>query len=333
TLPGVVGIWIGKDLKDRFEPIRPAIIPAVVPRFKACAWYPMTWDKVRFVGDIIGVVAAESRYVAEDAVELIDVDYEELPAVTDPEEAMKPGAPLVHDEWGDNVMEHVEHTAGDVAGAFARAAVVVKERFYTGRHQALPLETRGGLADYDPATRTLQYWTSSQVPHLVRTQLCGLLRFPDHKLTVIAPDVGGGFGLKCHIFPEEAVVCFVSIALGRPARWIEDRQEAFVASFHAKNEIVEGEMAVDQDGKILGLKAKIIGDAGAYCPYPFPSSFEPVQVAEMIPGPYHVTNYAYDCWAIATNKATLAVYRGVGGECAALVADHLLTLAARRLGK
>ena len=333
ALPGVVGIWTGKDLKDRFEPIRPAIIPQVVPRFKACAWYPITWDKARFVGDILGVVAAESRYVAEDAVELVDIDYDELPIVSDPKKALEPGTALVHEEWGDNVMEHVEHSAGDVAGAFAKAAAVVKQRFHTGRHQALPLETRGGLADYDLGMKTMQYWTSSQVPHLVRTQLCGILRFPDHKLTVVAPDVGGGFGLKCHIFPEEPVICFVAMELGRPARWIEDRQEAFVASFHAKDEFVEGELAVDEEGTILGVKARIVGDAGAYCPYPFPSSFEPVQIAEMIPGPYHIRNYQYDCWTVATNKPTLAVYRGVGGECAALVIDHLIALAARKIGK
>src|SRR5436309_1132498 len=113
-LPGVVGVWTGKDTKDRFEPIRPAILTDVVPRFKPCAWYPMTFDKARFVGDILGVVAAESRYVAEDALELIDIDFEELDPVADPERALEGGGPLVHEEWGDNVMEHVGHTAGDV---------------------------------------------------------------------------------------------------------------------------------------------------------------------------------------------------------------------------
>ncbi len=333
ALPGVAGVWTGLETRDQFEPIRPAILTNVVPRFKACAWYPMTFDKARFVGDILGVVAADSRYLAEDAVELVDIELEELPPVADPEKALQGGGALVHDEWGDNVMEHIEHSAGDVARAFATAAVVVKQRFHTGRHQALPMETRACLANYDPGMKTLEVWTSSQVPHLVRTQIAGILRFPDHKMTVIAPDVGGGFGLKCHIFPEEPVTCWVSKKLGRPARWIEDRQEAFLASFHAKDEIVEAELAADKDGKVLGVKAKIIGDAGAYCPYPFPSSFEPIQVAEMIPGPYDIRNYQFDAYAVATNKPTLAVYRGVGGEVAALTIDHLIHLAAHQLGK
>lgn len=332
-VPGVVGIWTGEDTKDKLDPIRPAILTDVVPRFKPCAWYPVTFDKARFVGDILGVIAADSRYIAEDALELVEIDYEELEPVADVERAMTSGGPLVHEEWGDNIMERVEHSAGDVDGAFAKADVVVKQHFHTGRHQAVPLETRGCLASYDPGLKRLQVWTSSQVPHLVRTQLAGILRFPEHKITVVAPDVGGGFGLKCHIFPEEAITCWVSMQLGRPARWIEDRAEAFTASFHAKEEIIEAELATDKDGTILGLKARIIGDAGAYCPYPFPSSFEPIQVGEMIPGPYHIKNYMFSAYAVATNKATLAVYRGVGGEIAALAIDHLTHLAAKRLGK
>lgn len=332
-LPGVVGIWTGKDTRDQLEPIRPAILSEVVPRFKACEWHPITFDKARFVGDILGVIAAESRYIAEDALELIDLELEELEPVSDPERALQPGGTLVHEEWGDNVMEHVQHGAGDVDKAFASAAVVVKQHFHTGRHQALPLETRGCVAIYEPGMKTLEFWTSSQVPHLVRTQLAGILRFPDHKITVTAPDVGGGFGLKCHIFPEEPVTCWVSMKLGRPARWIEDRQEAFSASFHAKEEIVDAELAADAEGKILGVKARIVGDAGAYCPYPFPSSFEPIQVGEMIPGPYDIRNYHFDAYAVATNKPTLAVYRGVGGEIAALTIDHLIHLAAHKLGK
>ncbi len=332
-LAGVVGIWTGADTRNLFDPIRPAILTKVVPRFKACEWYPITFDKARFVGDILGVVAAESRYIAEDALELVDIELEELEPVADVEKAVLPGAPLVHEEWGDNIMEHVEHSSGDVGGAFAKAALVVKQHFHTGRHQALPLETRGCLASYDPGLKKLQVWTSSQVPHLVRTQLAGILRFPDHKITVIAPDVGGGFGLKCHIFPEEPITCWVSMQLGRPARWIEDRQEAFSASFHAKEEFVDAELAVDKEGTILGVKARIVGDAGAYCPYPFPSSFEPIQVGEMIPGPYHIKNYQFTAYAVATNKPTLAVYRGVGGEVAALTIDHLIHLAAHRMGK
>ena len=246
---------------------------------------------------------------------------------------MRGGGPRVHEQWENNLVDCLEQRVGDVDGAFKKAAVVVKQRFQTGRHQAVPLETRGCLASYDPGLKRLKVWSSSQMPHFVRTLLADVLRFPEHKITMIAPDVGGGFGLKCHFFPEEAVTSWVSIQLGRPVRWLEDRAESFTASLHAKDEVVEAELAVDQEGKILAATARVISDVGAYCPCPWPSSYESVQIGQMLPGPYDIVNYSFGTYAVATNKPPLSVYRGVGGEIACFAADHLLHLAADKLNK
>ena len=330
-LPSVLGVWTGQDTKDQLDPLRPSVDRAVLVNYRPSVWHAMTFDKARFVGDILGVVAAEDRYVAEDAVDLIEIEMEELEAVVDTESAMRGEGALIHDDWKNNIMDFLERSEGDVDGAFRNAAVVVKQRFHSGRHQAVPLETRGCLADYDVGLKRLKYWTSSQIPHVIRTILAEVLRFPDHKITVIAPDVGGGFGLKAHFFPEEAVTCWVSMQLGRPVRWLEDRAESFTASLHAKEEIVDAELAVDGEGKILGIKARIIGSAGAYCTCPWPTSFESIQIGEMLPGPYDVKNYSFGAYAVATNKPALAPYRGVGGEIAAVAIDHMIHLAAQEL--
>ncbi len=333
SAPGVVGIWTGADTRERLGLMTPLINSELATTFKISPMPPMAFDKVRLVGDVVAVVAAEDRYLAEDAVDLIDVDYEPLEAVVDAEEAMRPGAPLVWDEWGDNIMDVGRNQTGDVDAAFARAAVVVRQRFRTGRHQATPLEGRGCLAEPDDALGDLTLWTSTQVPHVVRTQVANALGFPDHRLTVIAPDVGGGFGLKAHVFREEILTCWVALQLGRPVRWLEDRTEAFTASFQAKEEIVDAELAVDAQGTILGLKARVVGNAGAYSACPWPGTYEPMQLATLIPGPYDVRAYRFEAYTVVTNKPPLSPFRGVGGEIAAMATDHLIALAARQLGK
>ena len=331
-LPGVVGVWTGQDTKDRMEPLKSLVRSDIAANYRVSVCHPITFDKARYVGDILGVVAAESRYAAEDALDLVEVEIEELEPVVDPEQAMK-GGPRVHEHWQDNVSNRLEHRAGDVDDAFRRAEVVVKQRFHTGRHLPVPIETRGCLGSYDPGLKKLTVWTASQMPHLVRTLLADVLRFPEHKITVIAPDVGGGFGLKGNFFPEEAVTGWAALQLACPVRWIEDRAESFTASFHAKEEIVEAELAVDKSGKILGVKARVIGDVGAYCTVPWPSSLESIQIAEMIPGPYDIKNYEFAAYAVATNKPAIAPYRGVGAEIAVLTMDHVIHLAAQKLNK
>ncbi len=330
--PGVVGIWTGQDTREAV-----GLMPNSAsnsPTFKLSRWHPLAVDKVRYVGETIGVIAAESRYMAEDALELVEIEYEDLEPVSDVDEARRAGAQaLVHEHWGDNILDHMAGEGGDVTGAFARAAVRIRHRFITGRHQAVPLETRGVLAQFEPSRKRLQVWSSSQIPHVLRTQLSNMLHLPEHHITVIAPDVGGGFGQKSLIYTEEPITAWVAMRLGRPARWLEDRLESFTASYHAKEDFVDAEIAVDRDGTILAARAEVVADAGAYSPFICPSTYEPIEIAQMIPGPYHVRNYAFTMFAVATNKTPLSPYRGVGAEIAVYVIDHLIHLAAHQLGR
>jgi carbon-monoxide dehydrogenase large subunit len=322
------GDEIDKVLKPMGLPFRPEIFPPSV--FKQCKWPCLALRKVRYVGEPIAAVLADSRYLAEDAAELVRVDYEELPPVTDPEAAMRAGSPLVHEEFGDNIVMRVAGGAGDIEGAFRGAAFVLRERFHTNRHAAIPLEGRATLATLD-SNGDITLWTSTQTPHLVRSRVADIMRFPEHKLRVIGPDVGGGFGLKCHVFPEEALTCHFARDIGRPVKWIEDRREHLLNSFHAKEDIVECEMGFTADGTVVGIRARIIGDLGAYSADPWPSPFEALQLAAALPGPYKIRNYAYEVLAVCTNKTTLSVYRGVGLPPAVFVQEHMMDLAARRL--
>ena len=330
--PGVRRIFTGdeidKALKPMGLPFRPEIFPPSV--FKQCKWPCLALGKVRYVGEPIAAVLADSRYLAEDAAELVRVDYEELPTVTDPEAAMRAGSPLVHEEFGDNIVMRVAGGAGDVEGAFRGADFVLRERFHTNRHAAIPLEGRATLAKLD-SNGDITLWTSTQTPHLVRSRAADIMRFPEHKLRVIGPDVGGGFGLKCHVFPEEVLTCYFARETGRPVKWIEDRREHLLNSFHAKEDIVECEMGFTADGTVVGIRARIIGDLGAYSADPWPSPFEALQLAAALPGPYKIRNYAYEVLAVCTNKTTLSVYRGVGLPPAVFVQEHMMDLAARRL--
>ncbi|MGE0521370.1 MAG: xanthine dehydrogenase family protein molybdopterin-binding subunit [Candidatus Binatia bacterium] len=331
-LPGVVRIWTGGDVASRLKPLgfpfRPDVFPPSV--FKQSEWPCLAFGKVRYVGEPVAAIVAESRYIAEDAAELVQVEYDPLPAVVDPEHALQPDAPLVHEAFGRNLVLEASAAMGDVDAAFAKAAFVLRERFQTNRHCALPMEGRATLASPD-GDGHITLWTSSQSPHVVRTRVADLMNFPEHKLRVITPDVGGGFGLKANLFPEELLTCFVAHALGAPVKWTEDRREHLLSSFHAKDERIDCEMGFAADGTILGMRARIVGDLGAYAADPWHSAFEPLQIASALPGPYKIRDYAFDVRAVCTNKMTLSVYRGVGLPAAVWVQEHLMDAAARRL--
>ena len=331
-LSGVRRIFTGADIDDVLKPMglpfRYDVFPPEV--FKQCKWPCIAVGKVRYVGEPVAAVLAESRYIAEDAAELVDVDYEVLPAAVDPEAAIEEGAPLVHEEFGSNVVLRVPGGGGDVDAAFGKAAFVLKERFRTNRHCAMPMEGRATLATWN-ADGEIVLWTSTQTPHLVRSRVAELMGFPEQKLQVIGPDVGGGFGLKCHVFPEEVLACHFAREMKGPVKWIEDRREAFLSSFHAKDEIVDCEMGFAEDGTILGMRARIVSDMGAYSADPWPSPFEALQLATALPGPYRIRDYAFDAICVCTNKTTLSVYRGVGLPAAVLVQEQLMDMAARRL--
>lgn len=322
----------GEDIRGVLRPMGLPFREEAYPpgAFKQCVWPCLAQGKVRYVGEPVAVVVADSRYRAEDAADLVEVSYDPLPVLVDPERALDPGAPLVHEEFGDNVVMRLSGSSGDAGAALARASVVVHEHFRTNRHSALPLEGRAILASMDVESQ-ITLWTSTQMPHMVRSRVAELMGHPEAKLRVVAPDVGGGFGQKCHVFPEEVLLCHLTRLLRTPVRWTEDRREHLLATFHAKDDVVDCEMGFAADGTLLGMRARILGDLGAYSADPWPSPFEALQLAAGLPGPYRLRDYAYEVTAVCTNKTTLTVYRGVGLPAAVMVQEQLMDLAARRL--
>ncbi len=330
--PGVQAVITGEDIAAVIKPLRVEFDPSAAPTHKSCDWPVLARGKVRFVGEMVAAVIATDRYTAEDAAGLVTIDYDPLDAVWHMEQALESDAPLVHEDWGDNVMQTLTAGMGPVEAAFAAADTVVQERFTTGRHMSVPLETRGCLATYEAATDSLTVWSSTQIPHVLRSNLARFLDFPEHHIRTIAPDVGGGFGPKAHVFPEEILTAFFARQYGRPIKWIEDRRENLTAAMHAKHQIVEAAVALKNDGTILGLRARFLNDVGAYSAFPFSSALEAGHAASALPGPYKIPAYGYEAVSIVTNKVTLGAYRGVGLPIALLVMERLLNMGAQRLG-
>lgn len=288
-------------------------------------------DKVRYVGEIIAAVVADNRYMAEDIVDLIEVEYEALPAYNDCEEAMKHGATLIHDDLDSNVYYHESFTQGDIEGAFRDAAQVVREKVKSGRTSAAPMETRGVLANWG-WDETLTVWSSTQMPYPLRTYISNVLGIPEQLIRVIAPTVGGGFGQKAHFFPEEFIVPWLTRKLRRPVKWIEDRREHLIGTLHAKENTMYVEVALAKDGAIRGMKFKSIGDSGGYSAYPWTGLIEPVVGTNALPGPYKLPALHYETLAVLTNKVPTGGYRGVGWSAACFAREVVLSKAARALG-
>ena len=292
--------------------------------------YPLAKDTVNYVGEAVAFVVAVDRYVAEDAAALIQVDYEVLPTVVDLERAAEPGTTLVHEELGTNVAAHYVGTVGDPERAFADAPHVFRERLRIERSAGSPMETRGVLADWDEREGALRLWDSTQAPIGVRNGLAHFFKLPQHKVRVRAPDVGGGFGPKVmQFYPEEILVPLAAMRLKRPVKWIEDRREHFIATNHERLQVHEAEMAVDGEGKILGIRDRFLHDTGAYTPY---GVIVPLITACCVPGPYKVPNYRVEFRSVYTNTMTVSPYRGAGRPHATFVMERLLDRVASELG-
>ena len=331
--PGVHGIYTGADVAAELKPLGKPYNPKMFPPsvYHQCKWPCLALDKVRYVGEAVVAVVAESRYLAEDAADLVEVEYEPLTPLTDAEQALEPGAPLIHEEFDSNAMLRLAGGGGDVEAAFRDAAVVVKERFHTNRHSGAALEGRATLASCD-AEGELTLWSANQMPHMLRTRVCDSMGFPENKLRVIVPDVGGGFGPKAYTYPEDVLTAYLANELQRPVQWTEDRREHLMSCGHAKEQIVDCEMAFTADGELVGMRAKIVSDLGAYSGDPWSGPFEGIQLAVALPGPYKVKAYAYELAVVWTNKMTAVAYRGVGLTPAVYVQEHMMDIAARELG-
>ncbi|MBI4279281.1 MAG: xanthine dehydrogenase family protein molybdopterin-binding subunit [Armatimonadetes bacterium] len=327
--PGVVAVYTSADLPAAIREPLPKLIPhAALVHHKT--QYALAMDKVRHVGEPVALVVAESRYAAEDALVIIDVDYDALPAVVDLERAVAAGAPLVHEDIGTNVAAHYTQRVGNVEEAFARAPHVFRERLRIDRGAASPIETRGVVAQWDARARQLTMWDSTQAPIPIRNGVARLFGLAQNEVRVIAPDVGGGFGPKIMMYyPEEILIPFAAMSLGRPVKWIEDRREHFVATNQEREQIHDAEIAVDAEGRILGVRTVFLHDAGAYIPY---GLVIPIVASTTLPGPYKIPNYHCEFMAVFTNKTITSPYRGAGRPHGVFVMERLMDRVSRELG-
>ncbi|MDP6705984.1 MAG: xanthine dehydrogenase family protein molybdopterin-binding subunit [Alphaproteobacteria bacterium] len=330
AMPGVVAIVTARDIEDEVQPIRAT---SRMPDYQATELWPLARDKVRHVGEPVVALLAENRYLAEDALEHVVVDYEPLGEVTDAEAAAAPGSALLHEAAGSNILVERAFQKGDPDEIMGTAPVRVGGRFRVRRKTPVAIENRCYLADYDRGRQSLTLHSTTQVPGIVRDALAEVLGLPGNRLRVVAPDVGGGFGGKGSLYPEEILVCALARRLGRPVKWTGDRLEDLMSTSQAFDERVEAELAVDADGRILALRAEVIGDIGAYSIYPWTAALEPGQVISFLPGPYRVPCYRGRVRAVATSKPPTGPYRGVGRPVSTFVMERLLDMAGWRLGQ
>jgi carbon-monoxide dehydrogenase large subunit len=332
-MPGVVAVITAEDMGDAWRPSPPNVSPP--PGMEGVTFYsrtpvPLVKDKVRHAGEALAMVIAESRYIAEDAVEQIWADMEPLDAMVDIERALEPDAPLVHDDLESNLASHLEQQKGDYEAAKAEADLVVKRRIVIDRCAAGAMENRGIVAHWDPKIQHLTMWDTTQAPIPIRNGLANLFGLSEHQVRVIAPFVGGAFGPKIMLYyPEEVLLTWATLKLGRPIKWIEDRRENFFATTQERGQVHFAEMALSKDGRILGISHKFIHDTGAYNPYGLTI---PLNTQCHAMGAYDVENYYSDMSVVFTNKTIVTPVRGAGRPQGIFLAERLLDIAAKQLG-
>lgn len=323
---GVVAIFTGSDIEGRVGnvPTAAALEGLKVPKYPVLAL-----GKVFFVGQPVAAVVATSRYAARDAVDLIEVDFEPLDVVVDAEAAAQ-GGPVIHDDFGDNIAYVHRAGIGDVDAAFASADKIVAQKMHHQRLAPISLEPRGVLASFLPGEQQLTLWTSTQIPHLLRTQVAIMIGLPENKVRVIAPEVGGGFGSKLNVYAEEALLSFISMQLHKPVKWIETRRENMSATIHGRAQSGVAELALKNDGSILGLRYTVTADLGAYHQLLTPAI--PTLTGLMLSGCYKIPAISMVCTGVFTNKMATDAYRGAGRPEATYVVERLMDIAAQELG-
>jgi carbon-monoxide dehydrogenase large subunit len=328
-VPGVIYVITGKEVKENMQPIVEAYDTAAMGA-KGVKWYALCPERVRFVGEAVAAVVAEDKYTARKAADLIQVDYEELAVVFDPEEAMKPGSPLVEPDWGDNIMVTRDFRTGDPDKAFAEADGTISGVVKTQRYTGAAIEPRGYVATYDPFQDLLTFWASTQNPHPLRVFLAETLGIPETGIRVIQPHVGGGFGLKIPTFQEEPLIAYLARKLARPIKWIEERYENFLVGGHAREERLYYEAAYKKDGKVTGIRAKVIADVGA--PSALVGWGMSFVTAYCIPTVYKIPNGRVQLFTVVTNKCPWNAYRGYGKEAASFLMDRVMDGVAKASG-
>lgn len=327
SLPGVAAVITAADIESRIGSV-PTRREADADELHPPGHPVLAGGKVCYVGQPVAIVVAQDSYAARDAMELVQITYEPLPPVLDPLEAMNEGAPVVHPELGSNIALKTINAGGNLEAAFAQADHVVQQRYQVQRVAPSPLEPRGVLASYQPQDDLLTVWDSTQHPHEVRENLAHLLDRPQDSVRVVAPDVGGGFGEKGCLYPEEIAIPYLAIRLGRPIKWVEDRQENLLA-FHGRGHTVDVEAAAQKDGTLLGIRVRIVADLGAYFLLSTPTV--PVLTSHRLTGPYQTPAMSVEVRGVITNKPSTGAYRGAGGPEAAFCMERTVDLIARDL--
>jgi carbon-monoxide dehydrogenase large subunit len=327
--PGVAAVLTGAEAARLCKPHR-----GILEHYKGMktgAIQALAVDRVRCVGEPVVAIAATDRATADDAAALVRVEYAPLPAALDPEGAVVAGAPLIHPELGDNVIYDTRLAGGDADAVLRAASRVWRRRFTTGRHTGVPIEPRGLVAEFEPATRALTVWMSTQVPHMMQAVFADLLGLAEHRVRVIAPDVGGSFGIKIHVYQDDLAACALAILLGRAVKWVAGRRESFVSDIHAREQAIDVEVAADGRGVVSAMRARITAAVGPYSAYPRSSVVEGGQVLRLLPGPYRIRHYDGALRVIAQNKVITSQYRAVGHPIATAVTESMLDLIARDL--
>jgi carbon-monoxide dehydrogenase large subunit len=329
--PGVVRVVTGREMAQHVTPWVGVL--AHLKGLKSAPQYPLAVERATWQGEPVAVVVARSRAEAEDAVALIEVEWEPLPAVVDMETALDPSTPVIHPELGDNLAFRREHVAGDPDAAFADPEnVVVEATFVTGRHTGVCLEGRSILADYNPAEGRLTVYHSNQAPHMMQTVFARHLGLREGDVRVICKDVGGSYGIKVHVYPDEVAVAAMAKLLGRPVKFVADRAEGMVSDIHARDHRIHARAAVSKDGKLQAIAFDDLTGIGPYSVYPRTSAVEGNQVVNLVGGPYVLPNYRGRTTVVFQNKTPTCQYRAVGHPIAAAVTEGLVDLCAEAIG-
>ncbi len=327
-LQGVVAVLTCESIKQHTSSFKVDIFPNN-PSVKPLFIEFLASNRVRFLGEPIAAVLALNEYIAADAVDLVDIEYEPLPVVTNAVEAMQRGNPLVYKEWGDNIFYKASFQSGNVEESFKRADTVFTETYRNHRYMPCPMEGRAAIARYNSADNSYEFWSSTQAVHVEKMMLSKALNVPENRIRVIAPSVGGGFGMKLGLFSEEVVIGVAAALTGMPVKWVEDRKEHLLASSHAREISHEISIALDKEGKIIAMKDRAIADLGVGTCYPHGHTL--IVSVFSIPNAYKMESYSFDAYGVVTNKCALGAYRGFGGPEAAFATEVMIDKVAKAL--
>ena len=327
---GVIAVVTGAELAEMCDPWVGVL--SHLAGIKSAPQYPLAVGRVRWQGEPVVAVVAESRALAEDAVELVEIAWNELPAVTDMETALDPGTPVIHEDLSDNLCWERSFEEGDVDAAFANADVVVEEVFDVGRHTGVTLEPRAIIADFNPGDDLMTVYHSTQAPHMMQNIFATHLRLEEHRVRVICKDVGGSFGIKVHTYPDEVATVALSLKLRRPVKFIADRLESFVTDIHARDHRIKARIAVSNAGKIEAIEIDDLTGIGPFSMYPRTSAIEANQIINLTGGSYDLSAYRARSQVVLQNKTMMCQYRAVGHPIATLITEALVDLGAAEIG-